>query len=662
MRRILSIAALLISRVIVYSQTPLVSDSQFVERMDDYKRRLAAATDDSTRLFILQYLNFHYETANPDSSLKYGLAGVELSRRSNNIKQEARAMNGLAGVLRQQGEFAQALDYLFQGRKLAEQAGFTSEVARSYRRTALIYSDLGDYTKAVDNILLAIELDKSIPANKISIGVDNVLATGIYESMDNSDSALYHADMVIRDRSFPEGLSHTVLLYLGNIQLKKKKYEQAMSLYDSGLNMSLRSTDFTDASSFVSQIAAVHIARHNADSAIHMALLGLQYAQKVNFKRGIVTSGTMLANLYDSLEPALALKYFRIANDARDKLFGVNSMKTVQSMVAREEARRLKAEAASLEFKNRIRLYGMISGLGVLLIIALILYRNNAQKQKVNTQLKLQHDDLQKTLQQLKATQAQLIQSEKMASLGQLTAGIAHEIKNPLNFVNNFSELNEELIEDAGQEIRQGNVSAAMSLLENVKENAAKILLHGKRADAIVKSMLQHSRSGSNQKQSVDLNDLVKQYLKLALQGARSMDHSFNPSVTTEYDPQLGSIEAAPDEIGRVLINLYDNAFYTTREKKKLLAGHFEPQIKVVTRKLQGRAQIIVEDNGQGIPAETVNKIFQPFFTTKPTGQGTGLGLSLSYDIVTKGYQGELSVETKEGEGSKFTISLPVQK
>ena len=255
-----------------------------------------------------------------------------------------------------------------------------------------------------------------------------------------------------------------------------------------------------------------------------------------------------------------------------------------------------------------------------------------------------------------------MIQSEKMASLGELTAGIAHEIQNPLNFVNNFSEVNTELIEEADQEIDKGNISEAKTILNDIKENEEKINHHGKRADAIVKSMLQHSRSSSNKKEPTDINALTDEYLRLAYHGLRAKDKTFNATVKTDYDQSIGIINIFPQDIGRVILNLITNAFYAVTEKKKTTNKDYEPTVIVSTKKLANRpdnyrVEIKVTDNGNGIPQKILDKIFQPFFTTKPTGEGTGLGLSLSYDII-KGHGGELKVDTKEGDYAAFTILL----
>ena len=265
----------------------------------------------------------------------------------------------------------------------------------------------------------------------------------------------------------------------------------------------------------------------------------------------------------------------------------------------------------------------------------------------------------------MKDTQAQLIQREKMASLGELTAGIAHEIQNPLNFVNNFSDLNKELVDELQKELKAGKIDEAISISNDIKDNQVKINHHGLRADAIVKGMLQHSRGNGGVKELTDVNALCDEFLRISYHGFRSKDKTFNAIFVTDFDETIGKIEVVPQDIGRVLLNLYNNAFYacgersrsSVNEKKKQLNGPFEPTVEVSTKKVDNKVEISIKDNGTGIPRKVLPKIFQPFFTTKPTGQGTGLGLSLSYDIIAA-HGGELKVETKEGEFAKFTIVL----
>jgi two-component system NtrC family sensor kinase len=246
-----------------------------------------------------------------------------------------------------------------------------------------------------------------------------------------------------------------------------------------------------------------------------------------------------------------------------------------------------------------------------------------------------------------------------MASLGELTAGIAHEIQNPLNFVNNFSDVNTELISEMKNELISGNTDEAISIANDIEVNEQKINHHGKRADAIVKGMLQHSRSSSGVKESTDINALADEYLRLAYHGMRAKDKSFNATMKTDFDETIGNINIIPQDIGRVLLNLYSNSFYAVNEKKKQVGDSYDPTVSVSTKKVGDKIEVKVKDNGNGIPQKALDKIFQPFFTTKPTGQGTGLGLSLSYDII-KAHGGEIKVETKEGEFAEFIIHLPI--
>jgi len=298
------------------------------------------------------------------------------------------------------------------------------------------------------------------------------------------------------------------------------------------------------------------------------------------------------------------------------------------------------------------------------------------QQKMLQEEVNRQTMEIRDTLDNLKATQKQLIQSEKMASLGELTAGIAHEIQNPLNFVNNFSEVNREMIAEMKEEIAKGNYDEVKLLADDIEANEGKINHHGKRADAIVKGMLQHSRVASGQKEPTDINALCDEYLRLSYHGLRAKDKGFNASFETDFDESIGKIDVIPQDIGRVLLNLFNNAFYACAERSRNTAkarlnesfgkeqkSHnvisYEPIVSVATKKSGNSVTITVSDNGNGIPESIKEKIFQPFFTTKPTGQGTGLGLSLSYDII-KAHGGDIKVESKEEQGTEFIIQLPV--
>ncbi|ALI98694.1 sensor histidine kinase [Rufibacter tibetensis] len=288
------------------------------------------------------------------------------------------------------------------------------------------------------------------------------------------------------------------------------------------------------------------------------------------------------------------------------------------------------------------------------------------QRVKERTQeLSEQKEALQASLAELHLAQAQLVQREKMAALGELTAGIAHEIQNPLNFINNFSEVSteilDEILESTLKDLPPKQQKEAMANFEELKQNLVKISSHGKRADSIVKGMLQHSRTNKGQKEPTDLNILADEFFRLSYQGLRTKDKTFQATMQTSFDGSIGKINIVAQDLGRVLLNLFNNAFYSVAEKrKKHQNADFEPAVVLTTKKHGDKVEVTIRDNGMGIPAEILQKIFQPFYTTKPTGQGVGLGLSLSYDII-KAHGGELKVDTKVGEFAEFTVLLPVE-
>jgi two-component system NtrC family sensor kinase len=416
----------------------------------------------------------------------------------------------------------------------------------------------------------------------------------------------------------------------------------------------------------------VHKYLKNPDSCMFYANKTLEVARTTKQDGSLLVAyqALSIANQVNN-EIDSAFKYEQLAYKLNDSLknIRIDNLTKYQKSSFDEQLRLKKLDEERTAYANNLKLLGLLSLLGGILVVAFILYRNNLQKQKANSVLQDQKDKVETTLHELKATQSQLIQSEKMASLGELTAGIAHEIQNPLNFVNNFSEVSNELIKEMKEEFKKGDVEEGFAIANDIEQNLEKINHHGKRAADIVKGMLQHSRSSNGVKEPTDINALADEYLRLAYHGLRAKDKSFNATMKTDFDETIGNINIIPQDIGRVILNLITNAFYAASLPSK---GGFkdpnykhEPTIWVKTSKnptLGGRGAevlISVRDNGPGIPRKILDKIFQPFFTTKPTGQGTGLGLSLSYDIV-KAHGGELKVETKEGEGTVFIIQIPI--
>jgi signal transduction histidine kinase len=401
------------------------------------------------------------------------------------------------------------------------------------------------------------------------------------------------------------------------------------------------------------------------DSSVFYARKALGMAQAAPFFKQVLEISGFLTDLYkDQNRFDSAFYYQQLSIATKDSLFSAAEVRKVQEMKFTEQQRQQAIETDKIQYRNKVKMFIVIFVSVIFLVLVIILWRNNKQKQKSNTLLQQQKEKVESTLSELKSTQAQLIQSEKMASLGELTAGIAHEIQNPLNFVNNFSEVSNELMNEMLDEADKGHQGEVKIIASDVKQNLEKIIHHGKRADAIVKSMLQHSRKSTGQKEPTDINALCDEYLRLSYHGMRAKDKSFNSDIKTGFDHTIHKINIIPQDIGRVLLNLFNNAFYAVSEKLKaesaMQNADYKPTVSVQTEKINDKIEIRVSDNGNGIPQNITEKIFQPFFTTKPTGQGTGLGLSLSYDII-KANGGEIKVETKAGEGSTFIISLPVK-
>jgi two-component system NtrC family sensor kinase len=461
------------------------------------------------------------------------------------------------------------------------------------------------------------------------------------------DSADYYASFLktyISKKLNPPGMLENSYRVLGLIARKKKNYQEALDYYR-------RDTGLADG------LAEVYDELKQIDSAIYYAKIGLELATQKHFPPNIITCSSILARLYKETNPKLAYNYLQMSSAAKDTLYSTNRAKEVEERSLAKQKVQFQKETQEANFRNRTIQISLFALAAVFLVSTLLFLRSNRIKQNANRKLEKAYADL-------KATQAQLIQSEKMASLGELTAGIAHEIQNPLNFVNNFSELNQELANELKSELAKGNIVAAEAIAGDIIQNEEKIIHHGKRADAIVKGMLQHSRTSTGQKEPTDINALADEYLRLAYHGLRAKDKTFNAKLETDFDNNVGKINVIPQDIGRVLVNLINNAFYAASLPSE---GGFSssdrnktPTIWLNTKRIDDKVLIIVKDNGPGIPQKILDKIFQPFFTTKPTGQGTGLGLSLAYDIVNA-HGGELKVETKEGEGTEFIIQLPIK-
>ncbi|HMK05821.1 MAG TPA: ATP-binding protein [Ferruginibacter sp.] len=670
-------------KIVLLLLLPALANAQ-LSNVDSLRTAFNNAPDGPLRFKAASRVYFYYQELNRDSALFYTEQQLLIAKRKDNKIAEGVALVNKSYQLMGLGKYPDALRCLQQAFVIAEDVETEKEKPWDYFLTAfegnsrllllsythhmyaLLMLQTDNLEQQIIHFKIALRIGKEINYSP-RIQLANLNLGQSYLDANKPDSALYYEKEA--ERSALESNKNTSVLartYLGTVEMHlgdiyKALGDHAMSLayYYKSLQTTSENNNRISFTRVCSRLSRYHLEKGDKDSSLYYSLKIMEISKTLGKVAGReVNLGNAYENVYLSYKLNhqfdSAFKYMELALITKDSLARVRirNLAEFQNLTFNEQFRIQNLAKEKRLYQSRVRVYMLLAGLGILLLIGLILFRNNRQKQKTNKVL-------EKTLTDLRSTQTQLIQSEKMASLGELTAGIAHEIQNPLNFVNNFSEVSSELVEEMNTELDKGDIDEAKAIASDVKQNLEKINHHGKRADAIVKGMLQHSRASSGQKEPTDINALTDEYLRLAYHGLRAKDKSFNATLKTDYDESIGNINIIPQDIGRVILNLITNAFYVVDEKKRSGIENYEPTVFVRTKKVNGKVEVKVKDNGNGIPPKVLEKIFQPFFTTKPTGQGTGLGLSLSYDIV-KAHGGELKVETKEGEGSRFIIQLPV--
>ncbi len=635
--------------------------------IDSLKQKLIIAKEDTNKVNLLNQLSRANEYSASDSGVMYAQKALELAEKIKFNEGIILAELNQCGSFNALGNFRQSLYYAFKALSLAKETNNSYLIIRSNAKLHECYYYLGEYTNAFIYSLETMKLVKKYVPDKIYLPWSDIAKD--YEGMNQPDSALFYAKKAYEMNAIKGSIIESYnLVTIGDAYTSKAEYDSAKFYYQAGIPPAIANNIVLDLIDLYNGIAEIHKIKNNLDSATWYSKKVLLEKNGKNYPLGLLRTVKMLADIYElQNKPDSALKYLRSAILLKDSLFSREKTMAIQNLAYKEREKQKEVEASKLKYQTRLKIFSLLGGFLTLLVIAVILFRNNRHKQKAYSLLQNQKEETDKqksrveqTLEELESTQTQLIQREKMASLGELTAGIAHEIQNPLNFVNNFSEVSTELVDEMNDEVVKGNMEYAKQIAQDLKQNLEKINHHGKRAGDIVKSMLQHSRSSSGKKEPTDINSLCEEYLRLSYHGLRAKDKSFNVTMKTDFDNTIGNINIIPQDIGRVVLNLLTNAFYVVNEKKQQQSpdGGYEPTVSVSTKKIGDKVEIRVSDNGNGIPQKILDKIFQPFFTTKPTGQGTGLGLSLSYDIV-KAHGGEIKVETKEGEGTTFIISLP---
>jgi len=669
---------------------------------DSLHSRIDRADTDSVKAWNLILLSWVIEGARADSALAIAKQAFEFSKSKHLKFMEVYSLMAIGYHQKSMGDYAESLKTLFQAQERLDYSYNENKnskpissgsvldweslhlYAEIQRNIGHLLGDVGNRTEQMIKNRIALNIHEALKEERL-IANTNFNIAEVYLATNLPDSAILFAE-----KSLPQYEKQNVPFYvktylgyiyniIGEAHLLIKRYDLAEVEL---LKAEKANIQYKNLRSLVKTYllrAEIFNQKQEYDSSLKYAYKARLTAKEVGLKTAIAQTYNALAKVYRALNQQDSGYYFlKLATPLIDSLYKVekNNLIRYQNILFTENQNLQRKEQEKTAIQNRNRIISLLGTLGFILLIALLLYRNNRQKQKTNKVLEA-------TLQNLKSTQSQLIQSEKMASLGELTAGIAHEIQNPLNFVNNFSEVSNELIEEMKDEIKKGNYNEVNTIADDVKQNLEKINQHGQRASNIVKGMLEHSRTSSGEKTLTDINALCDEYLRLSYHGLRAKDKNlptgqagFNCDFKTDLDPNMPKINVVSQDIARVLLNLINNAFQATAEKNLLglnrgnqnvnlvglsdIQSEYKPLVTVNTKYLGDKIEISITDNGPGIPDSIREKIFQPFFTTKPTGQGTGLGLSLAYDIV-KAHGGSLEVKSTEGAGSEFIIYLPLK-
>ena len=625
----------------------------------------------------LKSLGFCFiRTANNNEALPLLQEALTLFARLHDLKGEAVVIGYLGILQRNWGNFGEALELLFKALERSEQTEFIENAATDHYHIGVTYKYLGNFEKALDSLFKSLSIFQGLNNRLLQSYPINVVGSIYFENEDYTQALKYYQEgLMLRQESQDKLGESGSLDNIGFTHFKLNNYREAIDYCTQSLVISESTGDKRSQANAMHHLAEIYKQAGNVVLATKFSNDSLQIRKQIGDKRGETENLLFLASLdKKSGNNKEVFNWLNTALQISKEIKGIDLTTKTRFALYEYYKEEGSFKEALEELELHIQLEKELHKNSVNQKIQNLEISHNADEAKkeadtirlrnkelnvLNAEIREQKEKLEITLADLKSTQAQLIQSEKMASLGELTAGIAHEIQNPLNFVNNFSDINKELLTEMDDEIGKGNLVEVRSIAKDVIDNEEKINQHGKRADAIVKGMIQHSRVSSGHKEITNIYALADEYLRLAYHGLKAKDNSFNASMKTNFDETIGKINVIPQDIGRVILNLITNAFYAVAEKKKLIGDRYEPIVSVSTKKINDKVEIEVKDNGNGIPKNVLDKIFQPFFTTKPTGQGTGLGLSLAYDII-KAHGGEIKVESKEDEGAEFIIQLPL--
>ncbi len=624
----------------------------------------------TARLGLLLNLSFN-EIGSYKQAIKYAEELISLSQQAGNDKYLSAGYSLKGTKERLLGNLDEALAAFFKSAEISKRSHNLTGEGNAYGELGNTYSAAKNHATAMHYYNKAIATlrqsnDSISLASALSNTGDEFVEIKRYDSAlpyFNESKIIFDKVNYLSGKVYSLGNIGTVYANIGKNALAEKNINEAIHILE-------QAQDYYPICDYLLSMTDVYAKKGDRQTALNYAIRSLTLAERYGLKKQIADANLRLSEIYESSGNTIqSFKHYKNYIAYRDS---INDIKSVQKMYDlrsdfEESQHQVQLKLLNQQKRNQRNLVtSLIVILGLTVIILGILIKNNRTKQKAYTILDIQKQetDTQKAkaedaLNELQVTQSQLIHRERMASLGELTAGIAHEIQNPLNFVNNFSDVNAELMMELQAELTNGNTNEALAISKDIVENEKKINHHGKRADGIVKGMMQHARTSGGQKELTDINTLANEYVNLSYHAIRAKDKTFNVTMVTLFDESIQKINIIPQDIGRLLLNIYNNAFYSVSEKSRLAKEGYEPTVSVTTKNLNKNVEIRIKDNGMGIPQKMVNKIFEPFFTTKPAGQGTGLGLSLSYDII-KAHGGTIDIETKEGEFAEFIIQLPV--
>lgn len=653
-RRRWALCLLLAAPCLVAEAAPVVPPAVSRVVLDSLRQLLRLPQTDYDRVLLLCQVSDQLWTQRTDSAAVYAQRALALARRVGYRHGEGEALNRLGAALRE-SNLARSLELFQQSLHIARATRDQALTAQNLRSIGIIYVYLRDRRQGLSYYFQALKIGQQLrDERRVVIELSNIgLAYDVFGQLDSAQ--LYQARALALAHRLHTPTNY-ILYGLGNAARRRGEVAQARRYYHQSIAESkkvghLRSLNFA----YVG-LAELYQQIGRPDSSIYYARLGCQAGRTNGFLRGVLNASTLLTRDFKRRGPPdSTLKYQSLMLVMKDTLFGQEKVMRLQNLNYREQQRAQQAAVAQAALRARYRTSALVAGLVGLLVLAFILARHGRQQERARKAL-------EQSLAELKTAQEQLVQREKMAFLGELTAGIAHELQNPLNFVKNFAEVSTDLVEGMGSEEPGRNTALQAEILAGLKQNLQQISQHGQRATSIIKGMLEHSRTGTGQRARVDLNALVEDSLRLAHQGLRTKDRDFEVQLTTALAPGLPAVSVVPLDLGRVLINLFTNAFYALQQRQhQLPAGSaYRPELTVSTQTGPGGVEIRIHDNGTCMSAAVRAKIFQPFFTTKPVGEGTGLGLSLSHDIVTTGHGGTLRVESAEGQGTDFILGLPL--